>query len=300
MNIRQVTFDGLAALELVTPQAKMVLIIETGPRIAFWGQPDGDNLLYWDKDAIERNGWKLMGGHRVWITRPLADEAEDTYLPDNDPCEVEMTGDSVQAISPVNPVMGIRRGIRIRSLSDNTFEIVSLIENSGPMIYSGGVWAPTCIADPGSKEFGILLGNRAESWDLITLVIPRAWGGHTSLINDPQIAFTEDFLVVRPAGVEMKRAVMAPHGIVGMTSRPHNLSFVKHATYLPLAQYPLMCNLAIYNAPDNLLFEMETYGPQQTILPGQTIEHVERWKLINQVLDWDDPDDLLSHVDNVE
>jgi hypothetical protein len=294
MHISEITFDGLAALELVTPQAKMVLITGTGPRIAFWGQLDGDNLLYWDKAAIERNEWKLMGGHRVWITRPLADEAEDTYRPDNDPCEVVTTGDSVQATSPVDPVMGIRRGIRVRALSDDTFEVVSLLENGGPMIYSGGVWAPTCIADPGSKEFGILLGDRAESWDLITLVIPRAWGGHTSLINDPQIMFTEDFLVVKPARIEMKRAVMAPHGMVVMTSHQLNLSFVKQAPYLPLAQYPLMCNLAVYNGPDNLLFEMETYGPQQTILPGHIIEHVETWKLISQVIDWNDPDSLLA------
>jgi hypothetical protein len=297
MDYRSVTFDGLAALEITTAEARMVLVAGAGPRIAFWGRPDGDNLLYWDKDAIERDGWKLMGGHRVWVTRPLADETEDAYRPDNDPCEIETIDGWVQVTSPVDPVLRTRRGIRVRAMRDDTFEIVSFVENSGPMLYSGGVWTPTCIADPGSKEFGILLGDRTQSWDFITIVVPRAWGGHTSLVNDPQITLSEDWMVVRPAGRELKRMLVAPHGVIAMSDPQGGLSFIKQVGYDPAGQYPLACNLAVYNAPDNLFFEMETYGAQETIPPGHRAILLETWRLMDHKLTWDKPDDFLALLD---
>jgi hypothetical protein len=297
MNYRSVTFDSLAALEITTAAAKMVLVTEAGPRIAFWGKLDGENLLYWDKDAIERDGWKLMGGHRVWVTRPMADETEDVYRPDNDPCEIETADDWVQVTGPLDPVLRTRRGMRVRVLRDDTLEIISFVENSGPMLYSGGVWTPTCIANAGSREFGILLGDRTEEWDLVTIIIPRAWGGHTSLVSDPQITLSEDWMVVRPAGRELKRMLMAPHGIIAMSDSQAGLSFIKQVAYDPAGQYPLACNLAVYNAPDNLFFEMETYGTQQTLLPGHRVTLQERWRLMDHALTWDKPDVFLSWLD---
>lgn len=93
-------FDGLACVMLETESARMVVTTEMGPRIAFWGRPDGENLLYWDKNGYEREGWRLMGGHRVWVIRPMADESEDAYASDNAVCTVEQTAKSVTVTSP--------------------------------------------------------------------------------------------------------------------------------------------------------------------------------------------------------
>ena len=66
-------FEGLEALTFVRGRWRITAVCEMGPRIAFLG--GGENLLYWQKDGMVRGDWKLMGGHRVWLTRPMADES---------------------------------------------------------------------------------------------------------------------------------------------------------------------------------------------------------------------------------
>ena len=60
--IKKIKYDGFDAVEISTAVLKAVLIYEIGPRIAFFGKAGEENLLYWDKDGIARNSWKLYGG----------------------------------------------------------------------------------------------------------------------------------------------------------------------------------------------------------------------------------------------
>lgn len=297
LTVRLITFDGLQAYELLSPAARMVVVTGLGPRIAFFGKPGGENLLYWKNDDLGREGWRLLGGHRVWVTRPLADESEDAYATDNGPCQVTLFGDGLDVTSEVHPVYKTSRGLRVRCIDDSTFQVTSFLTNCGPMLYSGGVWSPTCTDPAGGKEYGIPLGDRSLSWDVINLVIPRSFAGHTAPVNDPQITFTEDFLIVRPAGVESKRMVSAPYGIIAMTWPGKNLSFIKHSPYHANGRYPYGCNLAFYIGPENFLVEMETYGQEQVVLPGATIENQETWVLVDRVFNWSDPNALKDALD---
>jgi hypothetical protein len=292
MKITPTVFDGLAGFELLTAQARLVVITAMGPRIAFFGRPDGENLLYFKNNDLGRQSWKLLGGHRVWVTRPGADESEDTYAADNDPCQVDVASDSIDVVSGVNSIYQISRGLHINVLDDSTFQVISYLKNEGPMLYSGGVWSPTCTDPAGGKNFAIPLGDRRLSWDVIKVVIPRSFGGHTSPVNDPQISFNEDFMMVNPLGIETKRMIMAPMGIIAMTWPAKNLSFLKHSPYNRNGQYPYGCNLALYVGPQNYMVEIETFGEQQTVLPGDTIKNRETWKLVEKVFEWQDPENL--------
>jgi hypothetical protein len=300
LEIHPIEFDGLQAVELTSPSARMVVITGMGPRIAFFGKPGGENLLYWKNDNLGREGWKLLGGHRVWVTRPLADESEDAYAADNGPCEVHLFKDGLDVTGEMHPVLHTRRGLRIRQVGGATFQVTAFITNCGPMLYSGGVWSPTCTNPDGGKEYGIPLGDRRLSWDVINLVIPRTFAGHTARVNDPQITFNEDFLIARPRGVESKRMVMAPMGFIVMTWPEKNLSFIKHTSYHPNGRYPFGCNLALYIGPDNFMVEMETYGEEQVVMPGATIENRETWRLVERVFDWSDPELLRGELERVD
>lgn len=297
MDIKRITFDGLQAVEIATPSARMVVVTQVGPRIAFWGRPGDENLLYWNNNDNGREDWRLRGGHRVWVTRPGADEAEEAYAADNDPCTVEIQADRLVVKGGIHPVFKIQRGLRIRLLDEATFEVVSFLTNTGSLLYSGGVWALTCTNPSGGKQYGIPLGDRRRIWDIFSLVVPRAWAGHTARVNDPQIQFNEEFLIVEPQGVETKRMVQAPLGIMVLTWPAQGLSFIKHSPYHPNSQYPLGCNLAFYIGPDNFMLEMESCGEEQTLLPGQTIENPETWKLVSEVYDWQDPQRLMNLFD---
>ncbi len=294
MNARKVTFDGLEALEITTSQLRMVVVTQVGPRIAFLGKTGGDNLFYWKNDDQGREGWKLRGGHRVWATRPLADESEDAYAADNEPCQVETAGDVVRVTGAVHPFLKTARGVEIRSIDAGTFQVTNFVTNCGPMLYSGGVWALTCTNPSGGKTYGIPLGDRSKPWDLVEIIIPRAWDGHTSHVDDPQVRLNENFMIVKPEGVETKRMLMAPFGILAMTSPEQNLTFIKRSPYNPEGRYPLGCNLAIYVGPDNFMVEMETCAAERTVMSGETIVNSETWKVVDETFDWQSPERLVE------
>jgi hypothetical protein len=292
MDIKVTTFDGLGAIEFSTPDVRLVAITELGPRIASFGRPGGENLLYWQNDDLGREGWRLLGGHRPWVTRPGADESEDAYAADNEPCTVDQRADGVRITGGVHPFLKTARGLEIEVVNDRTLRVTTFLTNCGPMLYSGGVWSPTCTDPSGGKQYGIPLGDRSQTWDMVKIVIPRTFAGHSSRVNDPQIQFNEEFMIISPEGVETKRMVMAPLGMIAMSWPAEHLSFVKHSAYQPLAQYPFGCNLAIYVGPDNFMVEMETYGAEQTVQPGQTIQNTETWALVERVFKWQDPSEL--------
>jgi hypothetical protein len=294
MHTTPIEFDGLRAIEITTARLRMVVVAGLGPRIAYLGRLGGENLFYWKADDLGREGWRLLGGHRVWATRPLADESEDAYAADNDPCEASESDGALTILGAPHAFLKTQRGITIRAVDEDTFEVTSFITNDGPMLYSSGVWCPTCIQPRPGMTFSIPLGDRLMPWDIIKIVIPRTWADHTSRVNDPQISFNEETLIIDPQGVETKRMVWAPLGIIAMTWPGQGISFVKRTHSNMHGQYPLGCNVAAYIGPGNFMVEMESYGEERTLFPGDTVANVETWKVVDEVLDWKDPARLIA------
>ena len=134
-------FNGLEGYEAVSGPWRMVAICQCGPRIAYLGAEE--NLLYWETPGVVRGEWHLHGGHRVWLTRPMADESEDTYLGDNEPCGVTVEGNTLTLEAPAHPVNRLARGMKITALENGRFRVTNYVRNDGDLIYSGGVWSPT-------------------------------------------------------------------------------------------------------------------------------------------------------------
>ena len=58
------------------------------------------------------------------------------------------------------------------------------------------------------------------------------------------------------------------------------ITFTKKVPYKRFASYPLDgCNLAVFVGQDNWMAEMESFAPEQPIIPGETVEHSEMWTL---------------------
>jgi hypothetical protein len=275
--MRKISFDGFDAVEIITKQARAVLIYGVGPRIAFYGLPGGENLLYWDKDAVARGDWKLRGGHRLWLTRPSADESVDTYVADNEPCELALSEDGVSATSPANAINSLERGMSVTAMPDGSLKVVNFVRNAGDLIYSGGVWSPTCVV-PGGKKLRIPLGDANASWDIVRIVIPRVFAGNVSTLEDDQCFFEGNDLVVVPKGRVLKRVCCAPKGMVILECGEYR--FVKRSPYNKLLRYPFDgCNVAVFVGKDNWMAELETFGGESAIAPGETIENTEIWSI---------------------
>lgn len=278
-SIKRLTFEGLEAIELCTSSLRVVAITACGPRLAFWGRPGGRNLLLWKPGQYRRGAWDLMGGHRVWATRPRADEAEEAYAADNQPCTSRVTARGFTVTGASDPMQKIRRGFTVTALASDRIVVDHFIRNESAMLWSGGLWALTCTVPPAKATYTLPLGD-GSAWDYATIVAFRAWGGHGGgSFHDPQFKLTDDALVLRPSGRENKRMIKADAGLMALHDPAQKLLFVKHAAYAPGGDYPLGTNLALYVGPKNFMVEMETMGPSATLKPGQTLQHRETWVL---------------------
>lgn len=276
--IKDVTFEGLKAIELSTGALKLIAVHEIGPRIAFLGKNNGDNLFFWDSpSALSRGDWYLRGGHRVWIARPGADEAEETYSPDNAPCDVETFDNGFKLTAPVDPSNNTRRGFAIKTLTDDTIEVEQFISNVGDMLFSASIWGLTCSLPAAGTRYGFPIGDESK-FDAFKLVMFRKWAGHGAVgFNDPQFTFTEDMMWLDPRGVENKRMLQAHRGAQAMIDPSRGVVFAKKASYDPCKSYPLDTNQAVYVGPDNFMVEMETMSEEVTIKPDQTFSTKEIW-----------------------
>jgi hypothetical protein len=284
VRIGKGSYEGRAVITLATRALKMCIVTDAGPRIAFFGKPGGRNLLFWDRQRLGRGEWKLMGGHRVWATRPRADESEDAYRPDNGKCSAEIRGDSVIVISRVDPALNVKRGMTVRVVSENRVEVENFVENQGPMLYSCGVWAVTCTLPAEGTAYGIPLGDGGD-WDCFNLVLFKTWGGgHTSGFDDDQFSFTPDMLLLRPKGRETKRMLQAQRGIIAMDAPDCDCTFAKRTGYDRSASYPLGCNAALYVGPKNFMVEMETMGPELALRSGERAVNRESWALAHPAI----------------
>jgi len=285
-TLKTLEVAGVPGVELVTSKCRMRLVSGFGPRVQFFAHKDEDNLLFWDKtDKYKRQAWHLRGGHRVWTTRPGADEAEEAYQDDNGACDVEPLDDGVLLEGKTHPVFRTRKSLAVHVLDASTFVVENRMHNDSDMLWAGGLWGLTCTLPPRGATYGIPLGDGSD-WDTYALVIPRRWAGHTAPPNDPQIRYSEDCMMVKPAGVETKRMVQAPLGIIGMNLPQQKRSFLKRMPFERGGTYPLGTNLALYVGPKNFMVEMECMGPQSTVKPGGRLMMEETWGLRPQV-DWE-------------
>jgi hypothetical protein len=281
---------GASGWEWRSRALRVVVVSGGGPRVAFLGRPGGRNLLFWDRPKkVGRGDWKMLGGHRIWTTRPGADESEETYAADNSPCAVKVSGERLTASGPVNAHTGLQRILQLRAVGPAELEVSSGVKNCSDMLWSGGVWSITCTRANPRTHYGVPLGDRSE-WDVFSVVICKRWAGHTSPVNDRQLSFTEDCLVVKPRGVECKRMLQAPQGLLGMTDAGEKLTFVKQTEDdSPHGVYPRGCNLAFYLGPKRSvvdgLVELEAMGAQGELRPGETRWLKERWTL-GAPIDW--------------
>jgi hypothetical protein len=278
--IKRIKFEGLEAIELRTSSLRVVALTAKGPRLAFWGRPGGDNLLLWQPGKYRRGEWDLMGGHRLWVARPGADEAEETYAADNQPCSVELHKDGFTVTAPVDPVLLTRRGFTVTARASGGIELGHFVTNCSAMLWSGGLWAITSTLPTADTTYTVPLGDGSD-WDYATIVAVKKWGHNQGrkTFHDPQFELTDDAFCLIPGGVESKRMLKADPGIIGMHVPEQKLVFAKRAPYQPDGTYPLGTNLALYIGKDNFMAEMESMGPAVTLKPGQTLKHRETWLL---------------------
>ncbi len=263
---------------------KMLVTVDVGPRIIFYGYEGGENIFFEDsQDSINRDSdfirenlkgkgiWHIYGGHRLW----KSPEYEDTYYPDNAPVEVVERGNVVDFISEAESTTGLKKVMSVEMHEDGNATVTHSMQNvSDKNTPPVAIWTLS-VMDKGaeaviplSEEDTGLLPNR-------NLVL---WS-YTD-IKDERFTLTDSELRVKQ-NVEIKKAFKLGTFIqkavaVNIKGMQFKLDFdVKEGDF---ADYS--CNLECYTC-DKML-EIETLSPLTTIKPGQILTHVVRLSLEKQ------------------
>jgi hypothetical protein len=259
-------------------EAAMVVVIEIGPRILSLSVGDGPNLLFVDQETAGQGrgdtDWHIYGGHRVWV----APETEDTYALDNGRCEVEVSDAGLTVMGPVIPQNGLQKRLTVSAQGDR-FVVEQGVRNTGGTLYTGAVWALTCVEPKGVIAFP---WGRQGNWDLKKIMYWSKWMDHGSDVISQQWQPGPDLFRVVPTGEEGKVGSNSPEGWVALCRE--DATFVKSFHWLPNVRYPDQdCSLQVYTCGQ--FIEMETLGPLTTFYPGEEVVHREVWTVTAEAID---------------
>ena len=125
-------------------------------------------------------GWKLRGGHRLW----LAPEGEFDYYADNAPIDYEIKGNTVRLTQKNDPLLNVVKSIDI-TIADNKVKVTHRVLNTGEkkkialwslsVMKGGGV---TTIPLP-EREGGFDPLVKISAWDYTDLGDNRIKFGNT-------------------------------------------------------------------------------------------------------------------------
>jgi hypothetical protein len=285
LKVEKTAFLGWQeAYRLSLGEAAMVVVTDIGPRILSLSVSNGPNLLFVDEGLAGRRGgaeWVNYGGHRIWVSP----ETAATYAPDNDRCEVEISDGGLIALAPVEPQTGLRKRLTVTA-QGGRFVVEQGVLNTVATVYTGAVWALTCVAPDGVIAFP---WGRGESWDLKKVVYWKKWLEAETNVNSQQWQPGPDLFKVVPTSEVGKVGTNSPEGWIALCRQ--DATFVKAHGWVCGARYPDEdCSMQVYTCPQ--FIEMETLSPLTTFWPGEEVVHRESWTVTAEPVDPDDGEAL--------
>jgi hypothetical protein len=127
----------------------------------------------------------------------------------------------------------------------------------------------------------IPLPEKRPHTDQLTPDFPLVLWPYTDLA-DPRFRFTSRYITVT-------QDTSMPATKLGLASSQawagyllHGKLFVKYFDYMPEATYPdFGCNFEVFSNEE--ILEIESIGPLTSLAPGESVEHVETWRLFADI-----------------
>ncbi len=267
-----VEFLGQTCLALENDALRLLVTRSVGPRVLALIPRGGENLFAELADlALSRPGrqdFYFYGGHRLWHA---PEEPNRTYLPDDQPVEVEELPDGLR-LSQLESANGIRKTIEVclPKVGPRVY-VTHLLANVGPWPISCAPWAITqlkvggvAILPQSQAPMGVLPNRALAIWPYTDLTSPYVrWGNRYILV---EARMTSPFKIGFPN----------PRGWLAYWW--NGMLFVKRATYEEGASYydfgsssECYCN--------SRFLELETLAPARRIECGQSVTHQEIWEV---------------------
>jgi hypothetical protein len=248
-----------------------------GPRILGLSFKKGPNLLAelpgFTTLRPDGKAYVFYGGHRLWLS---PEDPILSYGLDDRPVEIIPSENGLKITKPTEVDSGIEKTIQV-ALPDQSPKVIIThqLKNCSSILVKCAPWAITQFRTGGTA---ILPMNKADTGFLPNrnLVL---WP-YTDLGNR-NIQFGRQYLIVN-AAMESPFKVGFANPVGWLAYWLENTLFVKSAGYNPKTVYPdFGCSSECYC--NDQFVELETLGPLQEIQPGDSIQHVETWRLFHGV-----------------
>lgn len=283
---------GLANCYVLSNGAvEVVLATDVGPRVVGYNFVGGENVLGEHPEISVTTEWgefKPWGGHRLW-TSPEA--MPRSYAPDNERVEFDSDGARrARLVRPVERNTDVRKEIEVTLDAEGSgVTLTHRVTNRGAWRVELGAWGLTIMRGGGEavipqEPYGPHPQNLLPARPLVL------WP-YTDMA-DARFSFGRRFVRLKsdPSNEEPQKIGLANKRgwsgyVVGGTL------FVKSFTYEEGAAYPdYGCNNEFFTAGS--FMEVESLSPLKRLEPGESVEHVERWRLFEGVNVSDDEGSL--------
>lgn len=251
---------------------KLGIPLGFGIRISYLSYKASKNLFFEQPkemtDLASEDGWRVYGGHRVW----LAPESEKDYNPDNLPISYEIADDRIILYQREDECLRVKKCVEISFEADNTVKVVNKLQNTDGKTRSFSVWGVTSMAGGGIEYIPLKYGelnysplNHISTWFYTDLGDKRA-EYYPELIK----------LSHRPYPTKYKIGVGHPNGSIKYVN--HGVCFEKIFDIYKDKQYPDN-NVSFETFMCDYMVEVESLSPLFEVAPNQTVSHTELWRL---------------------
>lgn len=257
MNFSFIKWNNWDAVKCSHDHHELIVGISAGPRILSVSHRGNKNLLFEDNTDFRVGEWRLYGGHRFTV----APENENSYFPDNEPCDVNIA-DSKLKISAKQKPDGIRLSVEISKASNgNGLEMLHILENNGKDDWWGALWAITCV--PRSAQVSASCATESI----------RYWSG-----TDPgQWQQKDGRMTVKPGNFRGKAGWHSEHPVLTAVQQQGTLVIDSPGLSIPEACVDNGCNTEVFVCAD--FAELETLSESVFVAPGESACHLQRWQL---------------------
>lgn len=269
-------------------EVELIVTSDIGPRIMRYGFAGGQNMFKEFADMLGKSGessWQARGGHRLWVgpeSMPM------TYALDNGPVKIDVRGDVLEAIQPVEKETGLQKSMVIKLAGFGTrVEVLHRIRNTTLFPVEFAPWALTMMAPGGLGITGF--PPRGKHPEMLAPTNPLVMWAYTDL-SDKRWRFSSKYM-----GLQQDPNNASPQKLGHFNANTWGAYLLGSDLYIKRSKadesrtYPdFGCSFETFT--NNEFLELETLGPMTKVEPNGTVEHTEHWSLHRNVSipHWDD------------
>lgn len=308
MEIKEIDFENFGkCVKISNGIIDVVVTIDFGPRIIYFGFSENGNLFYNDterqyKIATENPEWKdgensafyYYGGHRLWLS---PERSSKTIYPDNAPVVYSILPDGVSFLPPRPKGSGIQAGFEVIMGEDAAdIMVVHTAKNCSKEPRPCGLWPVTMLKGGGL----VILPQNTDSNNSYrpnrALVF---WPGTD--VRDRRIFYGNRFLTVRHDPDGERPMKIGSNNVLGWVAYlSHDFTFMKRYVHNPQAVYPdfgSSCEIAVRKD----FVEIQSLSPMYRLEPGQEIKHVENLSVFHTKdgVDPKDEDGIARYIEEL-